>query len=61
MVAEQAVQMFFTQIGVVPEQSPQLTFSPQLFVTVPQAPAVQGLTGVQPQTPGVPGLPPPQI
>ena len=57
----QAVQTWLTQIGVGFSQPPQLTFCPQLFSTVPQTPAVQGSAGVQPQTPGVPGLPPPHV
>lgn len=41
--------------------APQSTTSPQLLVTLPQLFGPQGSTGVQPQTPGEPGLPPPQV
>jgi len=57
-----------TGTHVVPLQHPaqiavQLTSWPQLFCTVPHFPAqvVASRSRVQPQTPAVPGLPPPQV
>ena len=62
--AEQAVQTFWKQIGVLPPQlsPPQETVFPQPSSTVPQlAPPGHEPVGVQPQKPGVPPGPPPQV
>jgi hypothetical protein len=48
--------------GVAPEQVPQATWPPQPSACVPQVcPPVHVVTFVQPQTFGVPGLPPPHV
>jgi hypothetical protein len=63
LATEQATQLVpLTQIGVVPVHAPQLRSPPQPSEIVPQIlPWAAHVVFVHPQTPGVPGLPPPQV
>jgi hypothetical protein len=60
---EQMLQTLLTQVGVgLAHGPPQEIVPPQPSSTLPQlAPPGQAPVGVQPQTFGVPGLPPPQV
>jgi hypothetical protein len=63
-VGQVLVHAVWVALHVVPagQAGPQLTRPPQLSADVPQiSPPGHDVAFVQPQTPGVPGLPPPQV
>lgn len=63
LVPEQGTQTLSPeQIGVVPPHvPPQLTVPPQMLGIVPQFASAGHVLSVQPQTFGLPGLPPPHV